>query len=83
MQLRRVAREKLISEVEEIKEKFYNTEKDEVNKYVRNYPEDFICKSTRFLWDWITGFKLMWKNAKKTEATDIQNYFNIGENQGQ
>ena len=41
VQQRRVKRKKLLSEIEEIKKKFHNTKKEDVNKYVRKCPEDF------------------------------------------
>ena len=80
VQQRKVQRKKLISEIEEIKEKFFNTTRDGVNKYVRKCPEDFRLRSTRFLRNWLTGFKLMRKNATVNKTTDIRNYFETGEN---
>ena len=81
VQLRKVKRTKLIGEIEEIKDTFFNTEKPDVNTYVKNCPEDFRFRSLRFLENWITGFKLTRKTAAKQKTTDIQNFFETRLNQ--
>ena len=82
VQMRKVKRTNLIREIEEIKEKFHNTNKDDVNKYVRECPEDFRFRSLRYLENWKTGFTLTRKTATKTKETDIRSFFEIGNNQG-
>ena len=75
VQSRRVQREKLVSEIEEIREKFHNSDKPELNKYIRQCPENFKIKPTGFLTHWLTGFKIMRKNAEKIKETDIRKFF--------